>query len=516
VKIIQDIKIKKEASIKIIEESNEFQRKIIILEKEKKDLQDSSRRTIEELTLRITKLERENQFRADEYIKEIKQLQQEVLGMKNYKTENENLKFMLFQLYNHLIERLKMDKNIKLDPSLEVKEKDFTPNLYDNVDIIRYIKAMLNTSSEEKSAHILREVTAYSNMMLRNFMKDKLQNKWNPVQIFKDIKDLIETLQLDNHTYQQTNIRLNNKIKELDLQIHKQEKEIKYKIILYENLEKKYAEQFDEKIKRLRGNRLKSKQKNKIEIEMNKPNEEHSMSKDKSIDEMGTGEMNKSNLDDSKKDIVSNPIRPSTAVQFKSHKKEHSKQIFVTTGKRPITSNTLRPMTSKSRGISASTRPQTGKSNIIPKNVKSQNSFTLTYMLKQQQKIARSENEINAANHVDEDNITPIKNLKMSKNNDKLLIPGKFNLLENHRDGLINLVDNTNKLFLVKERTRPYSMRSEGDNNMFNKFKKHIDSNLKKLDKISGKMNKVNVRNDDIQNLINTNIDSLIKNLEVK
>jgi len=59
-------------------------------------------------------------------------------------------------------------------------------------------------------------------------------------------------------------------------------------------------------------------------------------------------------------------------------------------------------------------------------------------------------------------------------------------------------------------------MRSEGDNNMFNKFKKHIDSNLKKLDKISNKMNKVNERNDDIQNLINTNIDCLIKNLEVK
>jgi hypothetical protein len=41
-------------------------------------------------TLKITKLERENQYRVDEYINEIKQLKQDVTGMRKYKEENEN------------------------------------------------------------------------------------------------------------------------------------------------------------------------------------------------------------------------------------------------------------------------------------------------------------------------------------------------------------------------------------------------------------------------------------------
>ena len=104
----------------------------------------------------------------------------------------------------------------------------------------------------------------------------------------------------------------------------------------------------------------------------------------------------------------------------------------------------------------------------------------------------------------------------MSKNNDKLTTTGKFNLLENHKEGLINLVENTNKLFLCKEKTRPYSTIKDGDNNMFNKFKKHIESNINKLNKISQKLNKPYSKNDDIQLQISQNINNLIKNLEEK
>ena len=515
VKIIQDIKNKKDASIKIIEESNQYQQKIINLEKEKKDLYDIGKRKNEDLSIKISRLEKDNQFRIEEYVNEIKVLKEDLSAMKTYKIENENLKFMLFQLYNHLIERLRIDKNLKLDPSLEVKEKDFKPNLFDNVDIIRYIRAMLNTSSEEKSSQILREVIAYSNMMLRNFMKDKLHNKWNPVQIFKDTKDLIEKLQLENHTFKQTNMRLSSKIESLEIEKKKLEKEIKFKIILYDNLEKKYGEQFDEKIRRLRGNRLKRSQKiEHIEVDDNKV-----IDPLKTKNDVNTSENQSEN---SKLDININLKRPSTAVQFKDIKKEKNKDIFVTNEKRPGTSVNKRPATTYSRGIvSASTRPQTGKSSLLGKRLKAQSSFTITYIINKQKKInqkARSEiNTLNKLpNDINDDIIVPIKNLKMSKNNDKLTTTGKFNLLENHKEGLINLVENTNKLFLCKEKTRPYSTIKDGDNNMFNKFKKHIESNINKLNKISQKLNKPYSKNDDIQLQISQNINNLIKNLEEK
>ena len=51
---------------------------------------------------------------------------------------------------------------------------------------------------------------------------------------------------------------------------------------------------------------------------------------------------------------------------------------------------------------------------------------------------------------------------------------------------------------------------------MFNKFKKHIESNINKLNKISQKLNKPYSKNDDIQLQISQNINNLIKNLEEK
>jgi len=502
IKIIQGIKTKKETSIRIIEELDSHQKRILELEKEKKEYQREHKRIEEAMSNRITELEKEHHDKLDKYQKEIKDLQSQVAAIDYYKQENLKYHYMLFNLYNQLIERLRLEKNINIAKELlNVEEKDFKPDLFDNGEIIKYIKALLITSSEEMSSKVLREVIAYSNMMLRTYLKENYkESKFNPVQIFKDIHKHIEDLQTEKYNNQHFTKRLQDKLKELTIENKKLVRENKYQKIKFENIQKKLFKQFNERIEKSREIRN-----NQIMSRINK-NEHILLS-------------NENSADNANPYFVENTIRNVKEIKLDRPKtarniiKQNITKNAVISGENSylntdnnyignsIEFNTY--LTNQSAADTAishprkseSTRPQTGI----------RNRMILASGKIREKDVNQKKEEIRKN--------TIHRNIKSSKTKDNLEMKGKFPVYDNQtneRPDLRNLVDHTNKMFLLKDRLSNYSLKMDKRNeNKYSRFIKKMEFSVNKINKVTSNVVKLN-----IDEKIMNNIDNIIKRLE--
>ena len=143
---------------------------------------------------------------------------------------------MLFKLYNLLFDNFRLDKNIKInDKFLDIKETDFNPNLFDDNEIVRYIQIMINNMKENNTEKLLRETIAYSNMLIRKYLKNKNDLRYDPVNTFKNLKKIMEFKE-------DTINKLNDKIKNYEINIKQLEienKKLKYNIQQLEILQDK-------------------------------------------------------------------------------------------------------------------------------------------------------------------------------------------------------------------------------------------------------------------------------------
>jgi hypothetical protein len=252
ISVIQEIKDKREASTKMINDINDLTRLKYQLENEKHEIIQIYEKKIMLLEQKLKILETTNKENSDKYYVEMKQLKSELKVYEEYKKENLKMSNMLFQIYNKLIERLKLNRNININENLLITEKDFEPNLFDNKEIMTYIDLMLVTSSDELSSKMLRETIAYANMILRTYLKDKLKNKFNPVETFKEIKNFIDNLTLQLIDSENSKKKLQMEVKDLNHKIKNLENEIKYKQIHFEGLKKKFDLQINERIQKSR------------------------------------------------------------------------------------------------------------------------------------------------------------------------------------------------------------------------------------------------------------------------
>ncbi len=92
------------------------------------------------------------------------------------------------------------------------------------------------------------------------------------------------------------------------------------------------------------------------------------------------------------------------------------------------------------------------------------------------QKLEEMENGKNRFNFSERHNMC-FKDMLIAKNNDKIIKTGVFGVLPSHSYALKGLVDQTNKLFLYKQKT---TLKPESKN-IFNKFQKNIDKKFKIL-----------------------------------
>jgi hypothetical protein len=548
-KIIEDITQKREAAVRIMEDMNLMRDKIFQHKKDHAEMMEKDRKTIEDLSEKLSQAEMNNKDKVEKYTQQINSLKSELSTYTVYKEENVKLQKMLFHLYNKLIERLKLDRSIELDPSLNVVEKDFKPDLMDNNELAQYIKTMLVNSHEEWSSKMLRETIAYANMMTRTHLKGKVNKRFDPVAIFKEIKEVLDKTKGTIKDHEKEKEALKEKISKFEIEVKKHERELKYKQLQYETLEKKFDEQFNRrqaKSKELRNNLHSARKIN--EIHKTPPlNEEDSREENQNlmqkifkkkktlgvnfedVSDTTNSEISKKNSFDYsiigknndsliKKKNRAKSAHPAKKIKGKNKKNKDINNLFLTNQLRNIQS-------AKSRDIkSASTRPGTAKLVYLrPKTsltLFKYNRQTATPLDTQQTNSAvdklRSLTEGISYNN---NSIIPpttqnpnFKNLEMSKNKDKLTRLASYQVLPSHSDGFHSLVEHTNKMFLYKAKMKASEERIN-NNNIFKKFQNNMDNNFKKLDKVK---KKAQGYESEIGTKIMGNINSMIRDLEKK
>lgn len=460
VQIIKEINEKREASIRLIEDINNLNDKLFNEEKTAKQLAEKNKKVIEDLLNKISQVELENKDKIIKFQKEIFDLKSELSNMMHYKKENINLHNMLFHIYNKLIERLELSKNIKISPELKVIERDFKPDLFNNEEVGRYITTMLVTSYEESSSRMFRETIAYTNMLLRTYCKDELSKRFDPVMCLKKIKEIVEKTQEKKIKVKQENHLLKDKIKVLEIEIKKLNNDIKFSQLQYGNLEKKFNKQFSERILRSKENRN-----NMI------------MQKDSKIITVVPQQIFN---DEEEEQQEHKKVRPSSVGLSKSlvftdkKRMKESKDLFITENEKIKSSREINKF-NKSKNqrknlLSASTRPNTGKYS-RPKTALNKNVTD--------DEVIETENSHNVVTNHNYASTFNLKNMELSKNKDKIIRPGNYNMVPLSSDGFQSLVEQTNRLFLYKTK-----MSNSCKKNIFQRFVGSMESKFNVLNKV--------------------------------
>ena len=193
--IMKSYRKKHETEIELIEENNDLILTIKNLKKRFNEENDLNLKNIKNLKEKINELIIEK----NELIKNQndKKYELNALNKKNKKLEENNnlLHNMLYQIYNKLIEAFKLEKNLNLNEKyLNIKPEDFTPNIFDDKEISQYIKIMIASAKPSLADQLLRETVASANMILRMFLRNKinLNLRFNPALTFKELKIFIE------------------------------------------------------------------------------------------------------------------------------------------------------------------------------------------------------------------------------------------------------------------------------------------------------------------------------------
>ena len=236
--IIQDIKLRRMEEITCANELEKQNEKIKNLQEEIKHLNFESRQNIEELSKKLSQVEKENVEKIEKYQNKISDLKYELSSNSDYKNQNIKLHNMLIQIFNLLFPKLNLERDLVINHhDLELETSDYKPRTYDEEEVIRYITLMIKNAKESTSGVLLREAVAYSNMMLRNVIKDKVNQNYNPFFVFKEIEKLIKEKEKEKENlnkiikkYQEEAEKDTATISELEKEIQKQDHQ--YQIVL--------------------------------------------------------------------------------------------------------------------------------------------------------------------------------------------------------------------------------------------------------------------------------------------
>lgn len=214
-KIIQDIEKQNEGFKNITKEYANIINKIAF-EKQLFNMQyQKGYSEVSNTNNKIHNLEEENALLQKEFENTVNELQSEIRNLQGLKEDNEKYRKMLYQLYNRLIGAYRLDKNIRINKKyLHLNKEDYIPNLLDDNEICKYIKLMISSMNPSTSDQLLRETIAYSNMITRVYLKNKINLKYDPLSTFKELKDIMEKKE-------EKIIELSNNVKESETKINK-------------------------------------------------------------------------------------------------------------------------------------------------------------------------------------------------------------------------------------------------------------------------------------------------------
>ena len=458
--IMKDLQIRGNESNQLLQELNEKNEKIHLLINEKNTLVKDMKKANEELSIKIYQLQKEKKEIISQYEKDQIQLQNELSQYKEFKKENILLHNMLFQLYNLLFDTLRLDKGINgiiKEKYLHITKEDFNPNVFDNAEVVNYVRLMIKSMVPSVCESIYRECIAYANMMVRSYLPEKVNTRYQPLEIFKEIKSLVEKKENAIRKYKQDLSLQSEKIKEQEKEIKMLKDKSRNQTLQYENYQKIIKKELDKKINN-----------------ENIPNttggiailtDRSGASKEEDVTHRtGVVKDTQCVVDNNNKRNTSLHNRPTAiTTELKDVGVKHqSNQVALTTttAKQKIYSdNLLKKNLMKSSNYfhqyEMDNTVHTTSSKLVGKN-KKKDKVVITS--KQKKKDADANVSFNSdsdgSSQVNEEEVKEFRQLRKGKNNDKLIKSHGCQEFISNLNGIKELVEHTNRMFLYKPKMK--------------------------------------------------------------
>ena len=236
-KYLDDLKA---GSIQILQDYQNIQEKLKIINNEQKKQEKEYRSTMNKLYMNNENLIKEKNDLENQYYYKMNNFESIQKENENQRNQNIYLTNILFHLYNLLFKEFGLNRNISIDKKyLDIKESDFEPNFIYDEEIKHYIELMIQTMHHDTYDIIFRETLGYLNMILRIYLPNKFDLRFQPIKAFKEIKDFIDSKMAKIEDYQNLIKNYEKNIELKDNEINKLrtgQKELNKEYNLYKNL----------------------------------------------------------------------------------------------------------------------------------------------------------------------------------------------------------------------------------------------------------------------------------------
>ena len=215
-------------SIQILNDYRNTQEKLKISSREQKTQEKEYRTTIDKLYLNTENLNKEKNEIKNQYLNKMNNINLTQKTNSELKERNIFLSNTLMHLYNILFKEFGLNRNLIINKKyLDIKNTDYIPNFIYDEEIKNYIELMIKTMHHSTYDILFRETLGYLNMILRIYLPNKMNLRFQPPKAFKEIKDFIDskmTIIEDNHNVIKS---FEKKVEDRDNEISKLKTELK-------------------------------------------------------------------------------------------------------------------------------------------------------------------------------------------------------------------------------------------------------------------------------------------------
>ena len=215
-------------SIQILNDYRNTQDKLKISSNEQKTQEKEYRTTIDKLYLNTENLNKEKNEIKNQYLNKMNNINLTQKTNSELKERNIFLSNTLMHLYNILFKEFGLNRNLIINKKyLDIKDTDYIPNFIYDEEIKNYIELMIKTMHHSTYDILFRETLGYLNMILRIYLPNKMNLRFQPPKAFKEIKDFIDskmTIIEDNHNVIKS---FEKKVEDRDNEISKLKTELK-------------------------------------------------------------------------------------------------------------------------------------------------------------------------------------------------------------------------------------------------------------------------------------------------
>ena len=215
-------------SIQILNDYRNTQEKLKISSSEQKTQEKEYRTTIDKLYLNTENLNKEKNEIKNQYLNKMNNINLTQKTNSELKERNIFLSNTLMHLYNILFKEFGLNRNLIINKKYsDIKDTDYIPNFIYDEEIKNYIELMIKTMHHSTYDILFRETLGYLNMILRIYLPNKMNLRFQPPKAFKEIKDFIDskmTIIEDNHNVIKS---FEKKVEDRDNEISKLKTELK-------------------------------------------------------------------------------------------------------------------------------------------------------------------------------------------------------------------------------------------------------------------------------------------------